>query len=132
MSDFSDAIICIGADVIPWTDKKTGTPRLMCRVNTLTDYESNDRSVGFGFIAEEVPEEDLGKLVNLLQSEYKLARSKGYDFIYIIPQFKRSARGRGDGKSILGGFKLAGYGRFSRFPLDDKPSATDVKQPVKS
>ncbi|WP_370618257.1 hypothetical protein [Citrobacter meridianamericanus] len=100
-------------------------------MNTLTDYESNDRSTGYGFIAEEVPEDDCGKLTLYLQSEYKLARSKGYDFIYIIPRFKRSARGRGDGKSVLGGFELAGYGNFSRVPLDAKPSAIE-KQSVKS
>ena len=132
MSNFSDAIICIGADVIPWTDKKTGESRLMCRANTLADYESNDRSVGFGFIAEELPEDNRGELALRLQSEYKQAVAKGYDFLYIIPQFKRSARGRGDGKSVIGGYEVVGFGNFQRAPIDSKQSATDSKQPVKS
>lgn len=132
MSNFSDAIICIGADVIPWTDKKTGEARLMCRANTLADFESNDRSVGFGFIAEELPEDNRGELALRLQNEIKLAHSKGYDFLYIIPQFKRSARGRGDGKSVIGGYEVVGYGNFNRLPLDAKPAATDNKQPVKA
>ncbi|HAT1685026.1 TPA: hypothetical protein I8Y21_005855 [Klebsiella oxytoca] len=132
MSDFSDAVICLGADVIPWTDKKTGEPRVMCRANTLADYESDDRSVGFGFIAEELPEDNNCELARRLQNEYKLARSKGYDFLYIIPHFKRSARGRGEGKSVMGRFEVVGYGNFNRSPLDAKQPAADVKQPVKA
>ncbi|HDP0318538.1 TPA: hypothetical protein P5S08_003728 [Salmonella enterica subsp. enterica serovar Concord] len=130
MSNLSDSIICIGADVISYTDKKTGEPRVMCRINTLADYLSDDRSVGFGFIAEEVSDADVAMAVRL-QSDYKQAVAKGYDFLCIVPHFKRAARGRGDGKSIISGYELAGYGSFQRFPLDSK-QPVDGKQSVKS
>lgn len=131
MSNLSDAIICTGVDIIKWNDKKTAEPREMFKANTLSDFERNDRSIGYGFIVEDLPDGN-SELVKRLYADYTLAVSKGYDFLYIIPHYKRSARGRGEGKSILGDYELAGYGNFQRSPIDPKQPGTDAKQPVKS
>lgn len=132
MSKLSEAVICFGVDIIPWVDKKTGEARLMCRANTLSDSDSNDRSTGRSFIAEELPEDNNGELAKRLMSELKQAVSKGYDYLLIIPHYKRLARGRGDAKSVIGDYELVGFGNLNYTPIDIKQPVTDVKQPVKS
>ncbi|EDJ9243981.1 hypothetical protein GFJ62_09390 [Salmonella enterica subsp. diarizonae] len=130
------SVIVTAVSHIPYIDKKTGEARLMCTMATLADLDVEDRTVGRGFITENLSVYNNGEVALRLQEELKKAFSLGYDYIHVIPQVKRQARSRGDGQSVVGSYQLVGYGSFSSVPLsevkqpDNKP--TDSKQPVKA
>ncbi|OSD74523.1 hypothetical protein R537_03005 [Salmonella enterica subsp. enterica serovar Rough O:d:1,7] len=130
------SVIVTAVSHIPYNDKKTGEPKLMCTMATLADLDVADRTIGRGFIVEDLSIDNNGAVALRLQEELKKAFSLGYDYIHIIPQAKRQARSRGDGKSVYHDYELVGYGNFTSVALadvkqtDNKP--TDSKQPVKA
>ncbi|ECG5640455.1 hypothetical protein E1K64_01540 [Salmonella enterica subsp. enterica serovar Poona] len=128
MSNLSGALRVFGGSIIPYVSKSTGATEYMCPADTLADYDETDRSVGRGFITEQFPSSDNHALIKRLQSDVRIANQKGYDYILIIPQYKRTARGRGQAQSVVGDYELVGYGKLT----DSSIESVQVKQPVKS
>ncbi|EGL0305105.1 hypothetical protein IOV90_000694 [Salmonella enterica] len=126
MSNLSNAIRVFGGTIIQYTSKQTGAIEHMCPVDTLADYDETDRSVGRGFITEQFTVSDNMALIKRIQSDVRLAHQKGFDYILIIPQDKRTARGRGQAQRVVGDYELVGYGKLTDTPIDA------VKQPVKA
>ncbi|ECW6490595.1 hypothetical protein AH814_22270 [Salmonella enterica subsp. enterica serovar Rubislaw] len=126
MSNLSSAVRVFGGTIIQYTSKQTGAVEHMSTVDTLADYDETDRSVGRGFIAEQFTVSDDFALIKRLQSDVRVAHQKGFDYILIIPQDKRIARGRGQAQRVVGDYELLGYGKLNDTPIEA------LKQPVKA
>ncbi|EJB5665416.1 hypothetical protein MSU33_000696 [Salmonella enterica] len=130
------SVIVTAVSHVPFNDKVTHEPKLMCTMATLADLDIDNRTVGRGFIVEDLSIDNNGEVALRLQADLKKAFSLGYDYIHIIPQSKRSARSKGTGKSVYYDYELVGYGNLNSVTLadvkqpDNKP--TDSKQPVKA
>lgn len=130
------SVIVTSATRIPYVSKTTKLPGIMCKISTLADLEVSDRNKGRAFIDYNVTEENDGAVAQRLLDDMQKAFSLGYDYIHIDPYFKRQARSKGDGVSVLADYEIVGYGNFTSVALadvkqpDNKP--TDSKQPVKA
>ncbi|EDJ2557663.1 hypothetical protein CE665_25510 [Salmonella enterica subsp. enterica serovar Poona] len=127
MSDLSGALRVFSGKIVNYTNKQ-GQPDSFCSAATLADYDEADNSIGCGFIEESFPNDNNHLLIKRLQSDIRQASMKGFDYILIVPHYKRIARGRGQAQSVVGDYELVGYGKLT----DSSLESVQVKQPVKS
>lgn len=124
MSNLSNAIRVFSGKIVHYTNKQ-GQPSSFATAATLADYDEADNSVGRGFIEEQFPTEQDHALMKRLQSDVRQAALKGFDYILILPQDKRIARGRGQAERVVGDYEVVGYGKLTDTPIEA------VKQPAK-
>ncbi|EEC5203183.1 hypothetical protein GJM11_25465 [Salmonella enterica] len=122
------SLIVTGVKHVPYNDKKTNEPKLMCTCSALGGSVIDARVVGRGAIDMDLSQENNGEVALRLQADLKQAISQGYEFIHITPYQKYEARSRGEGKSVICDYDLVGYSSMSSVAIDDKRPSGDVKQ----